>query len=206
MIFVPETRPSTQSLLRIMPSASVVVQHWQVARQQCHKKGVILLWLEQWQGKTPLRSSATLQLRTPCAAELRCSSTPLTCEDTTAFLRCAAAALRCQAALRLPCEVTTALLRCAAAANALRCHRCAAAPCTAAAALPVDDRSTITTRTTTTSAADPRRCSVLPPLFLEQSKEGWRRYYFISRSWSKMESSKRFSWREDQTTMCRSHR
>ncbi len=50
MIFVPETRPSTLSLLRISPLALVVAQHWQAARQQRRKKGmVILMQLEQWQ-------------------------------------------------------------------------------------------------------------------------------------------------------------
>ena len=118
------------------------------------------------------------------------------------YRRCAAAgnALRCRAALLLPCEVTTALCRCAAAATLplpthcateLRC-RCPArsplrssaalqlpTPCAAAAALPVNDRSTITTRTRITSAAEPRRCSVLPPLFLEQSKEERKRLFHI---------------------------
>ena len=49
MIFVPETRPSTLSLLRITPSASVVAQHRKVARQRRRKKGVISLRLKQWQ-------------------------------------------------------------------------------------------------------------------------------------------------------------
>ena len=119
------------------------------------------------------------------------TATTTTTMTTMATTRCHCAAtanaLRCRAALPLPCEDNTALLRCAAAANALRCRCCAAAPCTAAAALPVDDRSTITTRSTTISAADPRS----PPLFLEESKEEWRRY-FISRSGDMMDSSRRF--------------
>ena len=50
MIFVPETRPSTRSLLRITPSALVVAQHRrQVARQRRRKKEVISQRLEQWQ-------------------------------------------------------------------------------------------------------------------------------------------------------------
>jgi hypothetical protein len=126
-----------------------------------------------------LRCSCQCLALPPLRCSCQCPVLPLTCEENTPLRGCAAAAnalcyRRCAAAaLQLPrcrCQ-RIALPSCADAA--LRGHHCAppAAPCTTATALPVDDRSTITTRTKTTSAADPCRCSVLPPSFSSNLKK-----------------------------------
>ena len=183
-------------------------------RCSCQCPALLLTCKENTALRGCVAAANTLCYRRCAAAAnaLRCrAALPLSCKVTTALRRCAAAVMlplpmHFAAELRFRCPARSPLCSstvlqlptpCAASlrCSALHCHQCTACR------RQIDNNN----KDNNHLRSQPTQMLCPPPPFLEQSKEEWRRYSYHDLG-DKMESSQRFSWREDQTTMCRSHR